>query len=273
MHTPTPTTTHNTPTHTHPHTRTHTCTHARMHAHAWLLAFRIAELEERLLSTAREARLVMSAEDISNISRKAHEQWISLKTKYSMEGTSPSRPLKGILKKPKEQKEQAHASVPAAAAAVAGGGAWDISTGGAGASRERGEGMGVVAGRGEGGMGGVGALRAGSGAAGAAGGRAGWPGAAPGGRMTRARAAMAPSAIPTETLPRPTPSAQKKVTFLKQFMEESDDDEEGPEARNSTKWARENGRTTPHAPSGGVHSPLPVRMRALDELAASPPIG
>ena len=63
-------------------------------------AYRIAELEERLLSTAREARAVMTTNEITMISRKAHSKWIQLKEKYSRENKSPRTPIKGILKQP-----------------------------------------------------------------------------------------------------------------------------------------------------------------------------
>ena len=70
-------------------------------------AYRIAELEVRLLSTAKEARNVMSVTEIGNISRKAHMQWIQLKEKYSCDEKSPTRPIKGILKKPEVSKSVA----------------------------------------------------------------------------------------------------------------------------------------------------------------------
>ena len=61
--------------------------------------YRIAELEERLVSTAREARHVFTSGEIDQISRRAHAEWRLLKERQQLDqGQSPQRPLKGILK-------------------------------------------------------------------------------------------------------------------------------------------------------------------------------
>ncbi|QDZ26056.1 hypothetical protein HOP50_20g86070 [Chloropicon primus] len=62
-------------------------------------AYRIAELEERLISTAREARHNFTGLEIDQISRRAHAEWRQLKEKQQFDqNVSPQRPLKGILK-------------------------------------------------------------------------------------------------------------------------------------------------------------------------------
>ena len=63
--------------------------------------YRIAELEEKLLSTAREARNVFNNEELSGISRKAHMMFINIKkTTIILPPLQKLRPLKGILMDP-----------------------------------------------------------------------------------------------------------------------------------------------------------------------------